>query len=269
MSEKTKNVRYALVAMLLLFCSAIQAQTVSGNVKDPTGEPIIGATVMEQGTQNGTVTDFDGNFTITLKGKSHKLVFSYVGMVNQTVDVAGKSSVNVAMKDDAQMLDEVVAIGYTTVRKRDLTGAVSQVSAKQIEDIPVSNVTEALTGKMAGVNVTTTEGSPDADITIRVRGGGSLSQDNSPLYIVDGFEVSSINDIASSDIETIDVLKDAASTAIYGARGANGVVIVTTKSGKAGKVNVNFNASIGWKKVTKEIPVMDPYNLGRSRKNFF
>ena len=261
MSEKTKNVRYALVAMLLLFCSAIQAQTVSGNVKDPTGEPIIGATVMEQGTQNGTVTDFDGNFTITLKGKSHKLVFSYVGMQNQTVDVAGKSSVNVAMKDDAQMLDEVVAIGYTTVRKRDLTGAVSQVSAKQIEDIPVSNVTEALTGKMAGVNVTTTEGSPDADITIRVRGGGSLSQDNSPLYIVDGFEVSSINDIASSDIETIDVLKDAASTAIYGARGANGVVIVTTKSGKAGKVNVNFNASIGWKKVTKEIPVMDPYNF--------
>ena len=262
MSEKTKNVRYALVAMLLLFCSAIQAQTVSGNVKDPTGEPIIGATVMEQGTQNGTVTDFDGNFTITLKGKSHKLVFSYVGMQNQTVDVAGKSSVNVAMKDDAQMLDEVVAIGYTTVRKRDLTGAVSQVSAKQIEDIPVSNVTEALTGKMAGVNVTTTEGSPDADITIRVRGGGSLSQDNSPLYIVDGFEVSSINDIASSDIETIDVLKDAASTAIYGARGANGVVIVTTKSGKEGKVNINFNASLGWRKVVKEIGVMDPYNFG-------
>ena len=263
MSEKIKNVRYALVGMLLLFCSAsVQAQTVSGNVKDPTGEPVIGATVMEQGTQNGTVTDFDGNFTITLKGKSNKLVFSYVGMQNQTVDVAGKSSINVNMKDDAQMLDEVVAIGYTTVRKRDLTGAVSQVSAKQIEDIPVSNVTEALTGKMAGVNVTTTEGSPDADITIRVRGGGSLSQDNSPLYIVDGFEVSSINDIASSDIETIDVLKDAASTAIYGARGANGVVIVTTKSGKEGKINVNFNASLGWKKVVKEIGVMDPYNFG-------
>ena len=263
MSEKTKNVRYALVGLLLFFCAAaMQAQTVSGNVKDGTGEPVIGATVMEQGTQNGTVTDFDGNFTITLKGKSNKLVISYVGMENKTVDVAGKSSVNVSMKDDAQMLDEVVAIGYTTVRKRDLTGAVSQVSAKQIEDIPVSNVTEALTGKMAGVNVTTTEGSPDADITIRVRGGGSLSQDNSPLYIVDGFEVSSINDIASSDIETIDVLKDAASTAIYGARGANGVVIVTTKSGKEGKLNINFNASMGWKKVVKEIPVMDPYNFG-------
>ena len=141
MSEKIKNVRYALVGMLLLFCSAsVQAQTVSGNVKDPTGEPVIGATVMEQGTQNGTVTDFDGNFTITLKGKSNKLVFSYVGMQNQTVDVAGKSSINVNMKDDAQMLDEVVAIGYGTVRKKDLTGAVAQVGAKQIENIPVANV---------------------------------------------------------------------------------------------------------------------------------
>ena len=259
MSEKTKNVRYALVGMLLLFCTALQAQTISGNVKDPTGEPVIGATVMEQGTQNGTVTDFDGNFTITLKGKSHKLVFSYVGMQNQTVDVAGKSSINVNMKDDAQMLDEVVAIGYGTVRKKDLTGAVAQVGAKQIENIPVANVSEALTGKMAGVNFTTTEGSPDADVTIRVRGGGSLSQDNSPLYIVDGFPVASISDIAPSEIETIDVLKDASSTAIYGAQGANGVVIVTTKSGKEGNVQVNLNASIGWKKITKELEVLNPY----------
>ena len=259
MSKKIKNVRYALVGMLLLFCSAVQAQTVSGNVKDPTGEPVIGATVMEQGTQNGTVTDFDGNFTITLKGKTNKLVFSYVGMQNQTVDVKGKSTVNVSMQDDAQMLDEVVAIGYGTVRKKDLTGAVSQVGAKQIENIPVANVSEALTGKMAGVNITTTEGSPDADVKIRVRGGGSLSQDNSPLYIVDGFPVASISDISPSEIETIDVLKDASSTAIYGAQGANGVVIVTTKSGKEGNVQVNLNASIGWKKITKELEVLNPY----------
>ena len=260
MSEKTKNVRYALVGMLLLFCSAVmQAQTVSGNVKDPTGEPVIGATVMEQGTQNGTVTDFDGNFSITLKGKSNKLVISYVGMENKTVDVAGKSSVNVSMKDDAQMLDEVVAIGYGTVTKKDLTGTVGQVKAKQIENIPVANISEAMTGKLAGVNVTTTEGSPDADINIRVRGGGSLSQDNSPLYIVDGFPVSSISDISPSEIETIDVLKDASSTAIYGAQGANGVIIVTTKSGKEGNVQVNLNGSIGWKKVTKTIGVLNPY----------
>lgn len=240
----------------------LQAQTVKGTVKDAQGEPVIGATVMEQGTQNGTVTDMDGNYTITLKGNTHKIKVSYVGMTDQTVDVAGKTEANVAMKDDAQMLDEVVAIGYTTVRKKDLTGAVAQVSAKQIEDIPVANVSEALTGKMAGVNITTTEGSPDADVKIRVRGGGSLSQDNSPLYIVDGFEVASISDIASSEIQTIDVLKDAASTAIYGARGANGVVIITTKSGKEGKVQIALNGTVGWKKMTKEVKVMDPYNYG-------
>ena len=260
MSKKIKNVRYALVGMLLLFCSAVQAQTVSGNVKDPTGEPVIGATVMEQGTQNGTVTDFDGNFTITLKGKTNKLVFSYVGMENKVVDVAGKSSVNVSMKDDAQMLDEVVAIGYGTVRKKDLTGAVAQVSSKQIENIPVSDVTQALTGKMSGVNVTTNDGAPDAESNIRVRGGGSLSQDNSPLYIVDGFEVSSISDIAPSEIETIDVLKDASSTAIYGAKGANGVIIVTTKAGGDSKrPKVSFNASWSWKKATKFVKMMSPY----------
>lgn len=261
MSEKTKNVRYALVAMLLLFCSAIQAQTVSGNVKDGTGEPIIGATVMEQGTQNGTVTDFDGNFNLTLKGKSNKLVFSYVGMQNQTVDVAGKSSVNITMKDDSQMLEEVVAIGYGTVRKKDLTGAVANMGQKQLKDIPVSSATEAMTGKMAGVNITTTEGSPDADIKIRVRGGGSLSQDNSPLYIVDGFEVASISDIAPSEIESIDVLKDASSTAIYGARGANGVIIVTTKSGTQGKVKIDVGASWGWKKATGFNKVLSPYEF--------
>ncbi len=262
MSEKIKNVRYALAGLLLFFCAAtLQAQTVSGNVKDGTGEPVIGATVMEQGTQNGTVTDFDGNFTITLKGKSNKLVFSYVGMQNQTVDVAGKSSVNVSMKDDSQMLEEVVAIGYGTVRKKDLTGAVANMGQKQLKDIPVSSATEAMTGKMAGVNVTSTEGSPDADIKIRVRGGGSLSQDNSPLYIVDGFEVSSISDIAPSEIESIDVLKDASSTAIYGARGANGVIIVTTKSGTQGKVKIDLGASWGWKKATGYNKVMSPYDF--------
>ena len=181
-------------------------------------------------------------------------------MKTQTVDAKGKSVVNVTLEDEATALDDLVVIGYGTVKKRDLTGAVTSVSAEDIGQIPVSNVSEALTGKMAGVNITTTEGSPDADIKIRVRGGGSLSQDNSPLYIVDGFPVESISDISPSEIESIDVLKDASSTAIYGARGANGVIIVTTKSGVEGKIQVNFNGSLGWKSITKEIPVMDPYN---------
>lgn len=146
------------------------------------------------------------------------------------------------MVDDSKALDEVVVIGYGTVNKRDLTGSVASVSAKDLAAIPVASASEALTGKLAGVSVTTTEGSPDADIKIRVRGGGSLSQDNSPLYIVDGFPVSSISDIAPSEIQSIDVLKDASSTAIYGARGANGVIIITTKSGKEGKTQVDFGA---------------------------
>lgn len=189
---------------------------------------------------------------MNLKGKSKKLKISYIGMKTQEVSVAGKSVINIKLEDDNTTLNDVVVIGYGTVRKKDLTGSVSSISDKQIANIPVSNVSEAMTGKMAGVNITTTEGSPDADVKIRVRGGGSLSQDNSPLYIVDGFPVSSISDIAPSEIQSIDVLKDASSTAIYGARGANGVIIVTTKSGSEGKTQVNFNASLGYKKVTQE-----------------
>lgn len=245
MSSFFKNVHISLVAFLLCIAGGVSAQTIKGNVKDNTGEPIIGATVLEQGTSNGVVTDIDGNFTLNLNGNSKKVKISYVGMKSKTVDFAGKSSAEVTLDDEATSLNDVVVIGYGTVRKKDLTGSVSSISASDIADVPVSSVGEAMTGKLAGVNITTTEGSPDADVKIRVRGGGSLSQDNSPLYIVDGFPVSSISDIAPSEIESIDVLKDASSTAIYGARGANGVIIITTKSGKEGKTQVSFNASLG------------------------
>lgn len=259
MSGNFKTFRIALVVLFTFIVGGLYAQTVKGTVKDTNGEAIIGATVQEIGTKNVAVTDLDGNFTIKLSG-GDKLQISYIGMKSKTVNVAGKSNVNVVMEDEATALDDLVVIGYGTVRKRDLTGAVTSVSSEQIGQIPVSNVSEALTGKMAGVNITTTEGSPDADVKIRVRGGGSLSQDNSPLYIVDGFPVETISDVSPSEIESIDVLKDASSTAIYGARGANGVIIITTKSGYEGKTQVNFNASHGWKKITKEIKVMDPYN---------
>lgn len=156
-------------------------------------------------------------------------------------------------------LEEVVAIGYGTVRKRDLTGSVSSVSGATLKDIPVTSAAEAIVGRMAGVQVTKTEGSPDAEIKIRVRGGGSITQDNSPLYIVDGFPVSNINDIAPTDIASIDILKDASSTAIYGARGANGVILVTTKGGFEGKGKVSYNAYYGVKKITKTLDVLDPY----------
>ena len=265
MSGNYRKKKIALAGALMFVVTSVSAQTVKGVVTDNTGEPIIGASVMEVGVAgNGGVTDIDGNFTVNLKGKSKKLKISYIGMKAKEVSVAGKETIDVKLEDDNTTLNDVVVIGYGTVRKKDLTGSVSSISDKQIANIPVSNVSEAMTGKMAGVNITTTEGSPDADVKIRVRGGGSLSQDNSPLYIVDGFPVSSISDIAPSEIQSIDVLKDASSTAIYGARGANGVIIVTTKSGTEGKTQVNFNASLGYKKVTKLIKTLDPYNFAYS-----
>ncbi len=247
---------------MLFFVGSLSAQSLKGNVKDSTGEPIIGATIQEKGAKNMAVTDLDGNFSIKLSG-GKQITVSYIGMKTATVNVGGKSSVNIVMEDEATTLNDVVVIGYGTVKKKDLTGSVTSVSAKDLANIPVSTASEAIQGKMAGVTVTTTEGSPDADVKIRVRGGGSLSQDNSPLYIVDGFPVSSISDIAPNDIESIDVLKDASSTAIYGARGANGVVIVTTKSGKEGKVQVNFGASLGVRKVMKELDVLSPYDYAK------
>ena len=148
-------------------------------------------------------------------------------------------------------MDEVVVIGYGTAKRKDITGSVASVNSETLAAIPVASATEALQGKMAGVQITTTEGSPDAQMSIRVRGGGSITQSNEPLFIVDGFPVESISDIPPTDIESIDVLKDASSTAIYGARGANGVIIVTTKSGKEGKVSVSYNAYYGGKKWQK------------------
>ena len=265
MSGYLNNIRMALLSFFCLFLTGtISAQTINGSVKDNTGEPVIGATVIEQGaSNNGTVTDIDGNFTIKLKGKSHKLSISYVGMKTQVVEVKGKSQVAVKLEDEATSLNDVVVIGYGSVKKKDLTGSVATVSSKALAEVPVASASEALTGKMAGVQVTTSEGSPDAEVKIRVRGGGSITQSNDPLYIVDGFPVDGIGDIPATDIEDITVLKDASSTAIYGSRGANGVILVTTKSGKSGKVNVSYNAYYSVKKIAKTMDLLTPYDYAK------
>ena len=169
MSGNLKTFRIALMLLFAIIGGGMaSAQTVSGNVKDTTGEPIIGATVQEKGGQGGAVTDLDGNFTLNLSA-SKQLIISYVGMKTKTVNASGKTSLNIVLEDDATSLNDVVVIGYGTVKKKDLTGSVTSMNQKQLENIPVSNVSEAMTGKMAGVNITTTEGSPDADVTIRVR----------------------------------------------------------------------------------------------------
>lgn len=179
-------------------------------------------------------------------------------MKTQTINAKGKSSLNIVLEEDATTLNDVVVIGYGSVRKKDLTGSVATVNSEALQAVPVANASEALTGKMAGVQVTTTEGSPDAEVKIRVRGGGSITQSNDPLYIVDGFPVDGISDIPANDIEDITVLKDASSTAIYGSRGANGVILVTTKSGKEGKTKVSYNAYYSWKTIAKKYDVLSP-----------
>ncbi len=251
-----------LVWQLLLTNTAVaQNQMVSGKVTDATSqEPVPGVNIVVEGTSNGTVSDTDGNYSLRVNNPQNAvLVFRFIGYAEQKIPVNGRSTIDVQMEVTSIGLDEVVAIGYGTVSKKDLTGSVSSVSGDVFQDIPVTSTAQAITGRLAGVQITTTEGSPDAEIKIRVRGGGSITQDNSPLYIVDGFPVGSISDIAPTDIASIDVLKDASSTAIYGARGANGVVIITTKSGVAGEINVNYNMYYGVKQIAKTLDVLSPY----------
>lgn len=249
-----------VLGLFIVASSAVYAQnvTVKGKIIDSsTKESVPGVNIVIKGTTNGVISNFDGDYEISVPSKA-TLVFSFIGYATQEVPVSGKTRIDVNLLTESQELAEVVAIGYGTVKKKDITGSVSSVQGDDLRAIPVASAAEAITGKLAGVQVLSTEGSPDAEMRIRVRGGGSITQDNSPLFIVDGFPVSSISDIAPSDIQSIDVLKDASSTAIYGSRGANGVIIVTTKSGKSGKLTVSYNSYLGFKKIAKELTTLSP-----------
>lgn len=250
---------------LLFWLGALaQNRQITGQIKDSnTDEALPGVSVLVKGTKTGVTTNVDGKFSINVPNNG-ALIISFVGYSTQNITVGDRSVINVALDPTNTMLDEVVYIGYAPVNRRDLTGSVSSVGAKQLKDIPLTNAAEALTGKLAGVRVTTSEGSPGADIQIRIRGGGSITQDNSPIYVVDGIQVeNALSFISPQDIESIDVLKDASTTAIYGARGANGVVIITTKSGKNGKTTVSYNGSMGFRQIFKTLDVMSPYDFVR------
>lgn len=219
---------------------AVTQQTVKGTVVDENGEPMIGVTVRSTTGKEATITDIDGNYSLNVPA-STKLVLSYVGYKNKTVSGGGR----VAMEPDNQGLNEVVVIGYGTVRKRDALGAISSVKSEEIKQAPTMNAMEGLQGKIAGLDITRESGAAGTSPTILLRGTRSLSGSNNPLYVIDGISGGSIDDINPNDIESIEVLKDASSTAIYGSAGANGVIIVTTKQGKPGKVQVDFNAYVG------------------------
>jgi TonB-dependent starch-binding outer membrane protein SusC len=260
------NMTRVLTFFLLFTCFATATfaqRTLTGKVSDAvTGVLLPSVSIVLDGTTKGTLTDLDGNFTLDVPKEGGTLSFSFVGYVTQKVAIGNQSVLDINLRTDATLLDEVVAVGYGDVNKRDVLGSVSSVNSKQLKDIPLSSAAETLAGRLAGVQVTTTEGSPGADIIIRVRGGGSITQDNSPIYIVDGIQVeNALSVISPQDIASIDVLKDASTTAIYGARGANGVVIITTKSGKAGRTTITYNGAFGYREIAKRMEVLDPYEF--------
>lgn len=256
-----------LLSLLLMLClTSVWSQTreVTGRViSDSSQEALSGVTVSLRGGKANTFTNSEGRYTIAVPEKGNSvLVFSYVGFGQREVSVGNRPTVDVTLNAVSSTLSDVVVIGYQTVRRKDLMAAVSSVGAKELKDIPINSAAEALNGRLAGVTATTAEGSPDAQIRIRVRGGMSITQDNTPLYVIDGVQVENgLSSISPQDIQSIDVLKDAAATAIYGARGANGVIVITTKSGRPGRTVIGYNGFVGVKTLAKKLDVLSPYEF--------
>ena len=243
--DKVQRLFFVALLSVLAITASAQSKSVSGTVVDKAGEPVIGASVVVKGTTNGTITDFDGNFSLQGVPNNGTIQISFVGYKTQDVSVAGKTSIKVTLAEDTEMLDEVVVVGYGTMKKSDVTGALTRVTSKQIEERPVQNALQAMQGKAAGVDITTNSRPGELGV-VRIRGTRSIDNSNDPLYVVDGIPLTagSINDINPNDIESMEILKDASATAIYGSRAANGVILVTTKKGTEGKASVNYSGNI-------------------------
>ena len=248
--------------LILLISSSLnvlaQNKTITGTVRDA-NDVVIGASVTIKGNKSlGTITDIEGTYSISVPESAQELIFSYVGYETQIVPIKGRTTINITLSESSQMLDEVVAIGYAKVQRKDLTGAISSVGGKELANVPVTTAMQALQGKAAGVNIVTASGAPGASANITIRGGMSLTQGTEPLYIVDGFEMGdALDNIDINDIESIDVLKDASSTAIYGARGSNGIIVITTKSGKKGKTQISYNTYFSFDKLAKKLDMLN------------
>lgn len=264
---------YLVLALFLTFNSYSQGTSVTGKVTsadDDFGLP--GVNVIVKGTTNGTVTDFDGNYSINVSDANATLVFSYIGFTTQEIPLNGKTVINATMTEDATALDEVVLVGYGTQIKRQVTGSVQTVDVEELADIPVTQVTQKLQGQLAGVQINQTTGKPGEGINVRIRGQLSISGGSDPLYVVDGFPIAgNINTLNPAEIESISVLKDAASTSLYGSRAANGVVLVTTKQGKSGQTNISFSTSTGIQVVPERgrIEMMNAVEFAQFKKEYY
>lgn len=271
---KNNNLFYKIVDKHIIITKATVSnqknKLITGIVTDENGDPIVGANIIEKGTNNGVVTDVDGKFTLNV-GEKAILEVSYIGYNKETIPVLAKSFYSIILKEDTEFLDEVVVIGYGTVKKSDLTGSVSSVKSSELTAIPSGTVLQALQGRSSGLQVKQNSGSPGGSISVRIRGTNSIQGSNEPLYVIDGFPSSSTNPtiVDNSDIESIEILKDASAIAIYGSRGANGVVMITTKKGKAGKTKVDFETTVGFQSLRKKLEMMNAreyatfYNLQR------
>ena len=250
--EKFQRLFFVALLSVLAVGAFAQSKTVSGTVLDKTGESVIGASVVVKGTTNGTITDFDGKFTLQNVPDNGTIQVSFVGYKTVDIQVKGQSTVKIILEEDTETLDEVVVVGYGVQKKSDLTGSISSIKPADITSTPTTNALKSLQGKVAGLDITQSSGQPGASISLTMRGNRSLKADNNPLVLVDGIDYGSFVDINPTDIESIEVLKDISSTAIYGTKGANGVIIITTKSGAKGqKTKIDFNAYVSIKNKAK------------------
>lgn len=261
--EKSSSARLGIRLLLLFFFvfansvfATAQNRKVTGNVSDASGEPIIGANAIVKGTTLGTITDIDGNFSLDVSANAKVIEISFIGYETQSVTIPANNQMKVVLKESSLVLDEVVAIGYGVQKKGSLTGSVSKVNSEKLGGRPIADVASALQGQMSGVEIRTTSGEPGSGIQIRVRGAASINASSDPLYVVDGIPVDDLTSLNPNDIESIEVLKDASSSAIYGSRGANGVVLVTTKKGKDGKLKVEFQGTWGLQSPEKKVDML-------------
>lgn len=246
----------------------IFAFTVSGKVTSENGDPLPGVSVLEKGTNNGTVTDSEGGYTFSVSNENVTLVFSFIGYASQEIALSGRSTVDVTMVEDVVSLGEVVVVGYGTQRKTDLTGAVSSIKVSDIAQFPTARVDQALQGRSSGVYVLNTDGSPGGNTMIRIRGLNSINGGNEPLVVIDGLQGGNLNSLNPNDIASMEILKDASATAIYGSRGANGVILITTKLGKQGKPVIDAGYNVGFQKLARKLPVMDAATFARQYNKY-
>lgn len=246
--------------ILLMQKDAVVQQSgkvVTGTIVDPSGMPVIGANVMVKGTTNGTITDMDGKFSLEV-GKDAILVVSYVGYANQEISIGNQKTLSITLKEDSEALDELVVVGYGAMKKSDLTGSVSNIKSDKLLDRVSTSIGQALQGRVPGVDIVQNQGTPGGNMSVRIRGNNSITSSNDPLWVVDGIVGAwNINNINPNDIESIEVLKDASSTAIYGARGANGVIIVTTKRGFKSKSQISYDGSLSLGTISKKIELLN------------